>query len=55
MYDKRDDFDFQIVNFPYLDGGGGDGGDGEGGRGVLVEYPTVIIYRNYINSVRQSV
>ena len=21
IYDKRDDFDFEIVNFPYLDGG----------------------------------
>ena len=21
MYDKRDDFDFDIVNFPFLDGG----------------------------------
>ena len=21
MYDKRDDFDFEIVNFPFLDGG----------------------------------
>ena len=20
MYDKRDDFDFEIVNFPFLDG-----------------------------------
>ena len=20
IYDKRDDFDFEIVNFPYLDG-----------------------------------
>ena len=21
IYDKRDDFDFEIVNFPFLDGG----------------------------------
>ena len=34
IYDKRDDFDFEIVNFPDLDGD------------VLVEHPTVFIYRN---------
>ena len=34
IYYKRDDFDFEIVNFLYLDGD------------VLVEHPTVFISRN---------
>ena len=38
IYDKRDDFDFEIVNFPYLDGV------------FLVDHPTVFIYRNNFGS-----
>ena len=34
IYDRRDDFDFEIVNFPYLIGM------------FLVEHSTVFIYRN---------
>ena len=32
IYDKRDDFDFDIVNFPFLDGD------------VLVRHPMVFIF-----------
>ena len=32
IYDKRDDFDFDIVNFPFLDGA------------VLVRHPMVFIF-----------
>ena len=34
IYDKRDDFDFDIVNFPYLDGM------------FLVRHPMVFIFLN---------
>ena len=34
IYDKRDDFDFDIVNFPFLDGD------------VLVRHPVVFIFLN---------
>ena len=33
-YDKRDDFDFDIVNFPFLDGD------------ILVRHPMVFIFLN---------
>ena len=34
IYDKRHDFDFDIVNFPFLDGD------------ILVRHPTVFIFLN---------
>ena len=34
QYDKRDDFDFDIVNFPFLDGD------------ILVRHPMVFIFLN---------
>ena len=37
IYDKRDEFDLEMVNFPYL--------DGDVPRMFLGEHPTVFIYR----------
>ena len=52
MYDKRDDFDFQILNFPYLDGGGGDWGGGGGGGGCAGRRgPRRVSYGDYISQL----
>ena len=47
IYDKRDDFDFDIVNFPFLDGDNGSVSEG------YPSYSFIKLLRNQLNDGRE--